>query len=164
VEVCDKEEEVSKKPDFDEKAAHKYYSTYCFNAAWDLIDKSDRTPEEDEEMLRLSLASTWHWTQREDCTHTTLSVGYWQTSRIYAILGQAENAKRYGQLCLGVSQGDDVPPFYLGYAYEALARAESVAGDRVKMEAYLDQARQAAENVSDADSKKWLLDDLATIK
>ena len=33
-------------------------------------------------MLRLSLAATWHWTQRPDCTSTNLSIGYWQTARL----------------------------------------------------------------------------------
>ena len=42
--------------------------------------------------------------------------------------------------------------------------AESVAGDRDKMGKYLQKARQAADAVSDADSKKMLLDDLETIE
>lgn len=155
---------MAKKADFDVQAAHKYFSVQCFNQAWNLIEKPDRTPEEDEQMIRLNQASHWHWTQREDCTKTNLSVGYWQASRIYAILGQADNARRYGQLCLDHSRGDDVPPFYLGYAYEALARAESAAGNRAKMEKYLAQARKAADAVSDPDSKKFLVDDLDTVK
>ena len=155
---------MSKKPDFDVNAAHRYFSAQCFNRAWDLIDRADRTPQEDEEMIRLNQASIWHWTQRDDCTPTNMSTGYWQASRIYAILGQVDNARRYGQLCLGASQGEDVPPFYLGYAYEALARAESVAGNRVKTEQYLNKAYKIAEQVGDADSKKWLLDDLGTVE
>lgn len=155
---------MSKEPEFDVNAAHRFFSGQCFNKAWDLIDRADRTPQEDEEMIRLSQASIWHWTQREDCTATHMSTGYWQASRIYAILGQADNARRYGQLCLDASRGEDVAPFYLGYAYEALARAEAVAGNRAKTEQYLTQARQIAEQVPDADSKKWLLDDLGTIK
>ena len=148
---------------FSLEEAHNHFSTYCFNQAWDLIDKTDRTPEQDEEMIRLSLASTWHWTQRGDCTNKTYSIGYWQTSRIYSILGQAENARRYGGLCLAVSQEADVPPFFLGYAYEALARAEAVAGDQQAMQEFLDQARETAERVADMDEKKMLLDDLETI-
>jgi hypothetical protein len=155
---------MSKKPDFDVNAAHRYFSAQCFNGAWGLIDKADRTPQEDEEMIRLNQASIWHWTQREDCTPTHMSTGYWQASRIYAILGQVDNARRYGQLCLDASRGEDVPPFYLGYAYEALARAESVAGSRAKTEQYLNEARKIAEQVSDPDSKKWLLDDLGTVE
>ena len=57
----------------------------------------------------------------------------------------------------------DVPPFYLGYAYEALARAELTAGDRGKMAEYLKEARRAASVVPDAEAKKQLEADLETI-
>jgi len=152
------------KPEFDLQAAHRFFAAECFNRAWDLIDKPDRTPDEDEQMIRLSLASTWHWTQREDCTPTNLSVGYWQTARIYALLGQAGNARRYGQLCLAASQGEDILPFYLGYAYEALARAESVVGNAEQRDAYLAAAREMAGRMPDPDAREALLADLATIR
>jgi hypothetical protein len=152
-----------KKTDFDLKAAHQYFSAHCFNRAWDLIDKSERTPEEDEEMIRLSLASQYHWSQRDDRSNTSASIGFWQTSRIYAILGQVDNARRYGQLCLEVSQEEDVPPFYLGYAYEALARAEAVGGNKQAMQTYLDLAKSTADKIGKADEKTGLLEDLNTI-
>lgn len=154
---------MSEQLPFDLAAAHRYFSVQCFNQAWDLMDKSSRTADEDEEMLRLSLASTWHWTQRQDCKPANLSVGYWQTARIYAVLGQAENARRYGQLCLAASQTRGVLPFYLAYAYEALARAEAVAGNGAGMRAYLEKARQVAEQLNDPESKRQLLADLGTI-
>ena len=160
---------MAKAPDFDVQAAHKYFAANCFNNAWDLIDemtrdKKARTSEEDHEMLALSMASAWHWTQREDCTAQNMSVAYWQLARVFALLGQADNARRYGQMCLNVSKSEGIPPFYLGYAYEALARAEMVAGDKAKLAEYESEARSAAERVTDAESKKMLMDDLATIK
>jgi hypothetical protein len=157
------EAEMTENIDFDLSAAHKHFSVHCFNRAWDLIDKPHRTPEEDAEMLHLSVASLWHWTQRADCTKTNLSVSYWQVSRAYALVGRAEEARRYGQLCLDVSQGDEVLPFYRGYAYEALARAESVAGNAEKRAAYVAAARQEAAIMSDPEAQQLLLDDLATI-
>ena len=154
---------MTDKPEFDLDAANRYFSAECFNRAWDLMLKANRTPEEDQQMIRLSLASHWHWTQREDCTTTNASIGYWQTSRIYALLGQADNARRYGQLCLAASQGEGILPFYLGYAYEALARAESVAGNREKTAEYLREARRVAETMPNPEAKKQLLGDLDTI-
>src|SRR4030042_4915474 len=135
---------MAKKPDFDLQAAHKYFSAECFNRAWDYIDKPGRKSNEGDMMLSLSLASLWHWTQREDCTPTNLSIGYWQVSRVYALLQQAESARRYGELCLEASGAEGVLPFFPGYAYEGLARAECVAGDQDKMENYLIQAHQVA--------------------
>ena len=155
---------MSKKPEFDVEAAHKYFSAMCYNKAWELIDKTDRTDEENEEMIRLSLTSTWHWTQRDDWTDQNMSISYWQTSRIYSILGNAIDAKRYAELCLDVSQGDEIPPFFLGYAYEALARAEMVAGNQEKVEEYLQEAHKILAVLTDEHETKFLGDDLATIK
>lgn len=156
--------EMADEPGFDVASAHEHFSVTCFNKAWELIAKPSRTPEEDEDMVRLSLASHWHWTQRQDCTATNASVGYWQTSRIYAILGSADNARRYGHLCLEASKDEGALPFCLGYAYEALARAELVAGNRKQMEAYLEDARRAADTIPKPEVKKQLLADLATIE
>jgi hypothetical protein len=155
---------MAKKPDFDLQAAHKYFSAECFNRAWDYIDKPGRKTSEGDKMLQLSMASLWHWTQREGHTPTNLSVGYWQVSRVFALLRQADQARHYGQLCLEASQKEGVEPFYLGYAYEALARAELVADNLDEMEKYLIQAHQVATSLTKAEEKKLLLKDLATIR
>ena len=154
---------MAKKPDFDLQSAHKHFSAECFNRAWDFIDKPVRTTEEDDRMLQLSLASLWHWMQREDSTPTNLSVGYWQVSRVYALMRQADLSRHYGQLCLEASQTEGVLPFYRGYAYEALARAEQVAGEHEVMEKFLAQATQVAAALPDPEAKEQLLKDLATI-
>ncbi len=153
---------MPKKPDFDIADAHRYFSAHCFNQTWGLIEKNDRTPEEDRQMLLLCQASLWHWTQRDDCTDQNLSVGHWQVARVYALLGQADNARTQGQLCLEF--GAEEPPFYRAYAYEALARAELVAGDKAKMAEYRAKARELTETVTDPEEKKFLLTDLDTLK
>lgn len=154
---------MEKQP-FDKQEAHKFFSAQCFNKAWDLIDTPVRTPEEDSMMLALSMASLWHWTQRTDCTNENLSVAYWQISRIFAILGQENNSREYGELCLKVSQDPDLPPFCLGYAYEALARAESSAGNWKKVKEYIQLARGISTKMKDPDTKKQLISDLSTIR
>lgn len=155
---------MSTPPEFDHQAAHKYFSVECFNRAWDYIDKPIRKKNEDDRMLQLSLASLWHWTQREDCTPTNLSIGYWQVSRVYALLRLADPARQYGNLSLEAARSEGVEDFYLGYAYEALARAEMVAGEEDEMEKYLIQAHQIAAQLPNAKAKKLLLSDLATIR
>ncbi len=114
-------------------------------------------------MIQLALASLWHWSQRDDCTPLNLSAGYWQASRVYALLGRAQNAGRYGQLALEASQQGEPAPFYTDYAYEGLARAAAVAGDREQTEAYLALARQSAGQIADPEERNWLLADLKTI-
>ena len=146
------------------KAAHKFFSVDCFNKTWAYIDLPERTADQEEEMLRLALASHWHWTQRKDYGPVNASVANWQVSRVFALMVQAGNARRFGLRSLEVIEGEDAPPFYSGYAYEALARAEAAAGDEESMQAYLEKARQAAAQVDDEDSRGWLLNDLDTIQ
>lgn len=149
--------------DFDQEAAHRFYSAECFNAAWRLIDMEQRTPDQDQEMIQLNQASIWHWTQRPDCTDKNLSIGYWQASRIYAILGQGDNALRYGHLCLDFSSTDEVGPFYLAYAYEALARAALMTGEEDQMEQSLEKAKGALKQIEDEDERSMVQSDLDTI-
>jgi hypothetical protein len=151
-------------PAFDMDVVNEYFSVECFNRAWDLLDKPTRTPEQNQQMIQLSIASLWHWTQRGDCTDTNLSIGYWQTSRVYAVAGLAEEAHRYGELCLEVSQKPGVPPFYLGYAHEALARAARVAGDSKVAQQHLAEARRIADAVPDPEGRAQLLTDLDALR
>jgi hypothetical protein len=80
---------------FDLGAAHKHFSAQCFNAVWGLLDKAERSAAEDQEMIQLALASIWHWTQRDDCSDTSMSVGYWQASRVHAVAGHADQTAEY---------------------------------------------------------------------
>jgi hypothetical protein len=44
-------------PDFDRAAAHRFFAAACFNDTWTLLEKADRTADEDQIMLAQDLAS-----------------------------------------------------------------------------------------------------------
>ena len=119
---------MSDKPNFDIAAVHRFFSAMCFNKTWEFIDNPHRTSDEELAMLQTAMTSLWHWSQREDATPQNLSVGNWQVSRVYCLLGQAENARRYAEASLKLAEGCE--PFYAAFAYEALARAEWSLGTR----------------------------------
>ena len=148
-------------PDFDLAAAHRHFSAACFNGVVKLIDKPNRSPDEDRMMVSMCHASLYHWQQRPDCNSRSLSIGYWQLSRVYALFGQADNARQYAQLCLTHSQNEE--PFYLGYAHEALARAEAITGNRAEVEKHLASARDLAAQVTNVDERGLLEADLAMV-
>jgi len=150
-------------PQFDIQQAHKYFSVACFNKTWDTVDKDGaHNDEEKMEMLHTAIASVWHWSQREDVTPQTMSIGYWLVSRVCCLIGQPNNARRYGFLSLQYAK--ELPPFYRGYAYETLARAEMIANKRVIMLTHLDKAREMARYVTDEKERQLLMKDLETIK
>jgi hypothetical protein len=142
---------------------HQQLSTACFNQCWDLIDKTDRAPEDVENMLLLSYASLWHWKQRPDQTPTNLSVGYWQASRVNALAGLADTAEWFARRCLEVSVTNLLPPFYVGYAYEAAARASLVRGARDRALEQLRAAGKELAKVTDEEERKLLQADLAQL-
>lgn len=152
---------MSSVPEFDADAAHRRFSTMCFNAAWDLMDKPERTAEEDRLMLSLGHASVYHWLQRPDCDDQHLSVGYWQISRIHALLRNGQEARRAAEVCLAYSES--LPAFYLGYAYEALARAAALTGDAAAATGHASQAAAFAGKVEDDEDRTMLLSDLASL-
>ena len=145
-------------------AAHKYFSKHCFNETWDFLDKDNLTDLEKVQMISSAFASLYHWSKREEQTNQNMSVGYWQLSRVFAIVGDGQNSLKFANLCLDVSQNNDVSEFYLGYAYESLARAEMAKGNADKMDNYLKEANNICSNLVDKDEKDYLLADLKTIK
>jgi hypothetical protein len=142
-------------------AAHVRFAATCFNAAWTLIEKQSRTPAEDEQMIALNQASLWHWSQRPDCTDRNRAIGFWQASRIRAILGHAHEATRYANLCLSYS--GSLSPFHQACAQEALARAALVREDRAALEAHANQMRELLQTIDDPEEREIILADLATL-
>jgi hypothetical protein len=146
----------------DRAAAHRQFSGECFNKTWELIDKPGRKSADDEQMLLCAMASLWHWTQRADCSDQNLSIGYWLVSRAYSLLGQAENGRRFGELCLQCSGG--LAPFFRAYAHEALARAAMVAADKTLLDAHATAARNLSGEVIELDERSALDADLEQLR
>ena len=113
-------------------------------------------------LVALNQASMYHWRQRDDCNNERLSVGCWQASRIQALLGNAAEAVRLGEVCLSYSVG--LKPFYLGYAYEALARAHGLAGNTKDSTLHLRSAQDFAARIGDKGDRELLVADLEQLK
>jgi hypothetical protein len=158
-----------RKANFDLAEAHKYFAAQCFNAAWDLIDKPDRTVADERLMEALNQASIYHWQNRPDVSDANLSVGYWQASRIQSLLRNWPEALRHAETSLAFSQGLQPsdrhdPPFLLGYAHEALARAMSGLGRESEAGDHLEAAQACAGQVKEKGNRELLLADLASIQ
>ena len=113
-------------------------------------------------MVALNQASIYHWLNRPDCERKRLSIGYWQASRIQAVLGNAAEARRYAEVCLSYSV--DLEPFFLGYAHEALARAAYVAGETGSAVEHLKIAAAQAALVGRKEDRELLLKDLQELE
>jgi hypothetical protein len=132
-----------------------------FNGVWRLLEKEDRTVEDDDRMLHMAHASRYHWGQVG--TAENVSRGEWQCSRVYAILGRAEPARHHARRDLEICQANGLGDFDLAFAYEALARASAVAGDKEQARSWTERALAAAEDIAEGEDRELLLTDLETI-
>ncbi|WP_035445795.1 hypothetical protein [Bacillus sp. UNC41MFS5] len=139
---------------------HKQQAVNSFNAVWDLLDLNVRTNEEVEKMIHQAHTSFYHWTQVEGHTAKNLSIGYWQLSRVYATAGLGERSMYYAERCLSVSLENEIEPFYIGYAYEALSRANALLGHNDRSIEQAKKAMEYAKLIVDKDAKEMLVQDL----
>ncbi len=141
--------------------AHRYFAIECFNQCWDFLYLEERNAEQLSEMIRLSETSFWHWNRVSSKTEKNISIGLWQLSRVYSVAGQQNTALEYGFRCLEVSDSAELDPFFVAYAYEAIARAQKETGGDYS--GSFSKACQLAETVEDKESREMLLKDLAQV-
>jgi len=141
---------------------HKALGINLFNSTWDLIEKPDRTPDDDAYMINMAHASAYHWKQLG--TPLNFARSEWQISHVYGILHRGEpaiyHAKRSLQYCVDNGFGD----FDLAYAYEAMARAHNVLGSAEEAQRYLKLAEEAGQAIAKAGDMKQFISDLAGLQ
>jgi DNA-binding transcriptional MerR regulator len=132
-----------------------------FNGVWRLLEKEDRSVEDDDRMLHMAHASRYHWGQVG--APANFSRGEWQCSRVYAVLGRAEPAIYHARRGLEICQAHGIGDWDLAYAYESLARAHAVAGDKEHARSWTEQALVAAEDIAEDEDRELVLSDLESI-
>jgi hypothetical protein len=151
---------LSNIPEIDQQA-HRKLAVDLFNNTWSLLDKPDRSEADDLEMIHMAHASRWHWGQVG--TAENLSVGEWQVSRVYAVLGQADRATYHGARALEYASSEGLPLYVPAYAHEALARGYALAGQYDRSQEHVAAAREIMTRETDDETRQMVAADLATI-
>jgi hypothetical protein len=126
----------------------------CNNETWSYLGRDDRSPEDDEMMVRVAYAAAHHWSRAQGACAVNEQRAEWLISRVLSTLGRSQAALHHARRCLAITEAatigeDGFADFDVAYAHEAMARALAAAGD-------LDSAREhlaLAEAVRVADSQ-----------
>lgn len=151
-------------------AEHKILGVILFNATWNLIDKKNRTKEEDDEMIHSAHASRYHWGVAikgnvSGAEPVNYARGDWQLSYVYSILGKFEPALYYGQRSLDTCLDNEIGDFDLAFGYEAVARALSLNSEKKKeFQIALEKAKEAGDKISKKEDKEYFLSQMKSIK
>ena len=133
-----------------------------FNHVWTLIETPGRTSMQDDQMIHAAHASRFHW--GEVGKPENLARGEWQCSRVYALLRRAEPSLWHARRCLAICEEHGIADWDIAFAWEAIARASAVAGDRAAVDAALARAHELGGLIADQEDRELLLSDLATIE
>jgi DNA-binding transcriptional MerR regulator len=144
-------------------ATHRALGVALFNHTWTLLEKADRTPAETDEMIHAAHASRFHWGRALDAVPANLARGEWQCSRVYAVLGRGEPALWHARRCVAINEGAGIADWDIASAYEAMARASAVAGDRPAAVEWKAKAIAALDGIADQDDRDLIEGDLATL-
>ncbi len=152
---------MSKEVKYTQDEAHKRFAVDLFNHVWTLLEKEKRSREDEDRMVHAAHASRFHW--EEIGTEVNLARGEWQVSRVYSVLQRPPQAIYHAKRCLEICRENNIGDWDLAFAYEALARAYSVAGDEAETEKYIELATKAGDQIREKEDRDLLFDDLATI-
>ncbi|WP_404432198.1 hypothetical protein [Sutcliffiella horikoshii] len=141
---------------------HRKTAVNLFNEVWDLLEKPERSSEEDFQMIHKAHASRFHWGEIGEPVN--FSRGEWQISRVYAVLRRPEPCLTHALRNLDIVLEHEIKDFDLAFAYEALARAYSISGDNVAKEKYLNLAKEASTLINKDADRNVVLKDLETIE
>ncbi len=137
---------------------HRAQGIECNNTAWEMIE-AERTPENDEEMLRRAYASTYHWARAKGRTPANDARGQWMLAKVQLLAGFAERSLHYADSCMRICVENGLVDFDLAYAHEARARALRALGR--EDEAMSEWAAAKAVPIADDEDREILENDLA---
>lgn len=145
----------------EQKKEHHKFAVNCFNQTWDLLDKKNRTEEENFRMIHTAHASRFHW--GEIGTPLEFQRGEWQISRVYSSIGHGASALLHASYCYDICTKEKIGDFDMAFACEALARAHHVLGDLRKSDIFIKKAKVASENIQGKENKEYFLSELNSL-
>jgi hypothetical protein len=132
-----------------------------YNGTWELLDRTERTPDEIDRMIHMAHASRYHW---DNCGNDqNRTIGEWQVSRVYAELGRGEPAVFHALRAIDYANRDGVADWLPASAHEALARAYAAAGDLAAAHVARDKALALTEEIGDDEDKAIVLGDIQSL-
>lgn len=123
-------------------ALHRALGVEANNAAFALLGRVDRTPEDDDHMVDTAHAAAYHWAKVGTAVNDARA--NYLCARVYAYVGRGEPALHHARRCLAIVEANGMGDFDLAYAHEGMARALAADGRVDEARRHLEQAQAVA--------------------
>jgi hypothetical protein len=140
---------------------HRIFAASAFNHAWDLIDKAQRSPDDDVSMLMATFASRFHW--EAVGTDENRVVGDWQIAHVASLIGMAPLAMRFARSALDRAVEQGFEGWRLASCHEGMARAHACVGNDAERDRHIKTARRLLDKVEDAEERRLVEAQLMTV-
>jgi hypothetical protein len=144
-----------------DEEVHRRLGVELFNATWDLIDKPDRTVDDDVEMLLSAAASRLHWSRAGGPEE--VATGDWQVAHAASLLGLGDVALLFARRNLAVAEALGWDGWRRASAHEGMARAAAAAGDRALRQTHVRLSEEALAREPEQEERDVIAAQLATV-
>lgn len=150
---------MSEDKTFTEAEAQLHFAKQFNGKTWELLNKQERTKNENELLVDYAHASLAHW--RVAGTGVNLQRGVWMLARVYTVLGNSQLAMQNAKRCLELTEQhkDLLSDFDFGFAYECMARAQALAGNQTEAQKHIAMANKAGAAIKDEEDRQIFFDD-----
>ena len=138
----------------DEEKLHHYMGIEMNIQSWNLLGKENRDEKDNVRMINFAKSSLYHWKKSPKFELVNEQRGQWLISRIFAVLSNGNEAISYAQETLRLTEEHGFKDFDLAYAYESMARAHAVSGNKEKYKEFWEKAREAGDLIAGKEDKK----------
>jgi hypothetical protein len=131
------------------------------NRAWDLADKPDRSPEEDEEMVYAAYTAAYHWKQvGQPVNHARADV---TLAHALSLAGQGAEALNYARRSLAHFESAPGEDWDIAFAHLEMALAAAVLKERTLHAFHYSQATKLGQAIQGEEDRQIFLTELARI-
>lgn len=136
------------------KEARQELAKRANHQVWDLLEKADRSPAEDEDLLLAAYTSLYLWKEAGTAVH--YQRGCWMAAKVHISLHQAEDAVQWAEKCQLAGEGNprEMEDFDLAYAQECLARAYALVGNLERAKEHYAEAAALGERIKDPEDRE----------
>jgi hypothetical protein len=131
-----------------------------FNRAWELLETTDRTTDQDDDLIHTAHASRYHWGRvGEPFNRARGEVAMREVST----LGRAEPALWHSGRCLAILEASGSVTTQVAAAYEGLAAPRRGGRRRGRVSLAGEEPKAALAAIADPEDRQLIEQDLATV-
>jgi hypothetical protein len=140
---------------------HRKTAAESYNHCWDLLEREDRSQDDDIELLTSAFVSRYFWSLAGGPEQWAVSD--WMVSRAAAAIGEGSLSLTFALRANSAVREFDAPDWLVASAAEGLARAYAALGNDQERDEWLRSSANLVEAVADDESRELIASQLASV-